>query len=391
MARRLRIVMIGGGIGGLAAARALALRGHDVEIHERASTLGEIGAGLQLGPNAVKVLYALGLKDELHRVACTPDSNAMLDWADGSVMHIEPFQDSFAQYGAPYMTVHRADLHNVLLGSVDASAIALRHACVSASSSTTGAVARFADGSGAEGDVVIGADGIRSAVRESLWGKDSPRYTHYLGWRGVLPMTQALAAMNDAGKATLHRKDVVMWRSPNGTALFYPLRAGELINVFAGKYTDEWAEESWTVPSSHAEMIASFEGWHPALKRALGEIQDVYKWAFFDRDPLVRWSKDRVSLLGDAAHPMMPTLAQGAGITIEDAFALAKHLDAQADDPAAALSAYEAERLPRACKVQVMARQQFEDNRKIPRPPPQDKTWIYEHDATAMNQNWASN
>jgi salicylate hydroxylase len=383
MARRLRIIMVGGGIGGLAAARALALRGHEVEIHERASTLGEIGAGLQLGPNAVKVMYALGLKEELHRVACMPGNNAMLDWADGSAMHVEPFQDSFAQYGAPYMTVHRADLHNVLVKAVDSAAIRLRHGCVSVSSTEASAVARFADGSQAEGDVMIGADGIRSAVRESLWGKDQPRYTHYLGWRGVLPMERALAAMNDREKAALHRNDVVMWRSPNGTALFYPLRAGELINVFAGKYTDEWAEESWTVPSSHAEMISSFEGWHPALKRALGEIQDVYKWAFFDRDPLPRWTKGRVTLLGDAAHPMMPTLAQGAGITLEDAFALARHLDAQPADPAAALAAYEAERLPRASKVQVMARLQFEDNRKVPRPPPQSKVWIYEHDVTA--------
>ena len=383
MARRLRIIMIGGGIGGLAAARALSLRGHDVEIHERASTLGEIGAGLQLGPNAVKTLYALGLKDELHHVACMPDRNVMLDWANGSVMHTEPFQGSFAQYGAPYMTVHRADLHNVLLQAIDASAITLRRTCVSVSSSNTSASARFSDGAKAEGDIVIGADGIRSAVRHVLWGEDHPRYTHYHGWRGVLPMEQAAAAMNDAEKAALHRKDVVMWRSPNGTALFYPLRAGELINVFAGKYTDEWAEESWTVPSSHAEMITSFEGWHPAIRRALGEIQDVYKWAFFDRDPLPRWTKDRVTLLGDAAHPMMPTLAQGVGITIEDAFALARHLDAQQDDPKAALMAYEAERLPRASKVQVMARLQFEDNRKVPRPPPQSKTWIYEHDVTA--------
>ena len=383
MQRRLRIIIIGGGIGGLAAARALALRGHEVEIHERVSTLGEIGAGLQLGPNAVKVMYALGLKDELHRVACVPNSNAMLNWSDGTLLHLEAFQDSFTQYGAPYMTIHRADLHDVLLNSVDASLIHLSRPCISVSSSGGTAIAHFSDGTEAEGDVVIGADGIRSAVRGSLWGQDNPRYTHYLGWRGVLPMERALAAMNDAEKAALHRKDVVMWRSPNGTALFYPLRAGELINVFAGKYTDEWAEESWTVPSSHAEMISSFEGWHPALQRALGEIQDVYKWAFFDRDPLPCWTKGRVTLLGDAAHPMMPTLAQGAGITLEDAFALARHLDAQSENPAAALSAYEAERLPRTSKVQVMARLQFEDNRKVPRPPPQSKVWIYEHDVTA--------
>ncbi len=383
MARRLRIIIIGGGIGGLAAARALALRGHEVEIHERASQLGEVGAGLQLGPNAVKALYALGLRSEVDRLCCAPESNVMLNWADGAVMHIEPFQDSFTQYGAPYLTAHRADLHGILMNAVVQNSIHLNRRCLSVESNAKNAIARFADGWQAEGDVVIGADGIHSAVRETLWGKDQPRYTHYLGWRGILPMEQALAAMGDNAKAAMHRKDVVLWRSPAGTALFYPLRAGELLNVFAGKYTDEWAEESWTVPSTHDEMIDSFEGWHPTILRALGEVREVFKWAFFDREPLTRWTQGRVSLLGDAAHPMMPTLAQGAGITIEDAFVLARCLDAQPENPAAALMAYEAERLGRASKVQIMARLQFEDNRKVPRPPPQSKTWIYEHDVTA--------
>lgn len=240
MTRRLRIIIIGGGIGGLAAARALTLRGHEVEIHERASNLREVGAGLQLGPNAVKVLYSLGLKDDLHRIACAPQSNAMLNWSDGRLLHLEPFQDSFVQYGAPYMTAHRADLHGILLDAVAPSTIRLGRRCISVASTPGSAIARFADGSETEADAVIGADGIHSAVRETLWGKDSPRYTHYLGWRGILPMEKALAAMGDEAMAAMHRKDVVLWRSPSGTALFYPLRAGELLNVFAGKYTDEW-------------------------------------------------------------------------------------------------------------------------------------------------------
>jgi len=382
MKRRLKIIVVGAGIGGLAAARALALRGHQVELHEQAAQLGEVGAGLQLGPNAVKVLYALGLREELHRVACAPDCTATLRWDDGAFVHHEPFQEAFAQYGAPYLVAHRADLHDLLMRAVDPAAIHRSRRCLSVASTAKGAVARFAGGPDAEGDVVIGADGIHSAVRDALWGETTARYTHYLGWRGVLPMEQALAAMDDDNLRALHRKDVVMWRSPNGTALFYPLRAGKLINVFAGKFTDEWADESWTVPSTRAEMIAAFEGWHPTLRRVLGLVEDVYKWAFFDREPLPQWSKGNASLLGDAAHAMMPTLAQGAAITIEDGYVLARCLDTH-ERPARALAAYEAERIGRAHKVQLMSRRQFDDNRKIPRPPPLSRSWIYEYDATS--------
>jgi salicylate hydroxylase len=382
MTRRLKVIVIGAGIGGLAAARALALRGHQVELHERSAQLGEVGAGLQLGPNAVKILYALGLKDELHRVACAPDCTATLRWDDGAFVHHEHFQDAFAQYGAPYLVAHRADLHGLLMRSVDPAAIHVSRRCMSASSTSKGAVAHFADGRAAEGDVVIGADGIHSVVRDALWGETTARYTHYLGWRGILPMEQALAAMDDDNLRTLHRKDVVMWRSPTGTALFYPLRAGKLINVFAGRFTDEWADESWTVPSTPAEMIAAFEGWHPTLLRVLNLVEECYKWAFFDRDPLPRWSKDHITLMGDAAHAMMPTLAQGAAITIEDAYVLARCLDSHAQ-PTQALAAYEAERIGRAHKAQLMSRRQFDDNRKVPRPPPLSRSWIYEYDATA--------
>lgn len=383
MKRRLKVIVIGAGIGGLAAARALSLRGHEVELHERVVDQREVGAGLQLGPNAVKVLYALGLKDELHRVACAPDCTATLRWDDASFTHHEQFQGAFAQYGAPYLVAHRADLHGLLRASIDDSKIRFSSPCTSATTTARGAAAYFANGTQAEGDVVIGADGIHSAVRDSVWDKTTPRYTHYLGWRGILPMETALAAMDDENLVALHRKDVVMWRSPTGTALFYPLRAGKLINVFAGKFTDEWADESWTVPSTRAEMIAAFEGWHPTLLRVLGLVDEVYKWAFFDREPLPQWSQGNVSLMGDAAHPMMPTLAQGAAITIEDAFVLARSLDRDSANPATALATYEAERIGRAHKAQLMSRRQFDDNRKIPRPPPLSRSWIYEYDATA--------
>jgi salicylate hydroxylase len=382
MARRRRIIIIGGGIGGLTAARALSLRDHEVEVFERAAAPGEVGAGLQVGPSAVKVLYALGLKDPLHAIACMPDCFATFIWLDASLMHRESYQETFKIYGAPYLTAHRADLHKVLLDSAADARMHVGKRCIGASSTPEGAVAHFADGSAAEADVVVGADGIHSAVREALWGKDNPRYTHYLGWRGVLPMQDALAVIGEEA-AILHRKDVVLWRSPTGTMLFYPLRAGQLLNFFAGRYTDEWAEESWTVPSSRAELLAAFKGWPAERIRVCDLIVDIYKWAFFDRDPLARWSRGNVSLLGDAAHPMMPTLAQGAAITIEDAYVLARYLSDRTLSPADALREYEAERIGRASRVQILAREQFDDNRKVPPPPPRDRTWIFRHDVTA--------
>ena len=381
MTRRLRIIIIGAGIGGLAAARALNLRGHEVEVYERATTLGEVGAGLQVGPSAVKVLYALGLEKPLHSVACAPDCFATFNWLDAKLLHREPYQETFKSYGAPYLTAHRADLHKLLLDGASAAKIHSGKPCINVASTAKGAAATFADGSSAEGDIIVGADGIRSAVREALWGKDNPRYTHYLGWRGVLPMEQALAVMGDEA-AKIHRKDVVLWRGPTGTMLFYPLRAGKLLNFFAGHYTDEWAEESWTVPSSRTELMAAFDGWPAERLKVCDLIPEIFKWAFFDRDPLAQWTRGNITLLGDAAHPMMPTLAQGAAITIEDAFVLARHVSDGARSPAEALKAYEAERIGRASRVQVLAREQFDDNRRVPPPPPRDRTWIFRHDVT---------
>jgi len=378
---RLKALVVGGGIGGLAVARALMLRGHDVHVFERASTFGEVGAGLQVGPSAVKVLYSLGLKEPLHAVACAPDRFVTFNWQDGRILHNEPYQESFAAYGAPYLTAHRADLHRILLDSAKDARLTTGKQALRMQSMPHGAAVEFEDGSTAEGDIVIGADGIHSAIRNSLWGADHPRYTHYLGWRGVLPMDDALALLGKDA-AELHRKNVVLWRSPTGTMLFYPLRSGKLLNFFAGRYTDDWAEESWTIPSSQSELLAAFDGWPKERLEICRLMPEVFKWAFFDRDPLPRWTKGRATLLGDAAHPMMPTLAQGAAITIEDAFALARNLDHSSDDPAGALLNYERERIERATRVQTLSRLQFEDNRQVPPPPPRDRTWIFRHDVT---------
>jgi salicylate hydroxylase len=378
-----RIVVIGAGIGGLTAACALRRHGFEVQIYERSPELGEVGAGLQIGPNAVKVLTALGLDDGLRRIAAEPDETVSVRWDDAGLRYRQPLKAiATAAYGARYLTAHRADLHRLLVEQVPEQSIRLGAACVAAASDGRGAVAHFADGSAVEGDLVVGADGIRSAVRESLFGADRPRFTQQMCWRGIVPIEIVPTRIGPRGGVAVKRDDFVGWLGPNGHVICYPIRGGELYNIFAGHVSESWVDESWTVPSSREEILEGYAGWNEALLEMLGRTERCFKWGICDRDPLPAWTKGRVTLLGDAAHPMMPTLAQGAAMTIEDGYALARNLAAASDDLEQALAAYDAERVPRASRVQLQARQQFENNRKVPAPPPLDRGWIFRHDAT---------
>jgi 2-polyprenyl-6-methoxyphenol hydroxylase-like FAD-dependent oxidoreductase len=383
--RPVRVAVIGAGIGGLAAACALRQHGCEVADYERSSELGEVGAGLQLGPKAVKVLRALGIEDELRALASEPTNIVSLTWDSGAVRFREPLKAVAAvRFGAPYLTVHRADLHRLLREKLPAEAIHLDAMCVEVSSSARAAVASFAGRPAIEADVVVGADGIRSVVREKLFGVQPARFTQQTAWRGMVPIDCVPRQIGRGGMVRVERHEYVGWIGPTGHVICYPIRGGELYNIFAGRVSEEWAEESWTVPSSVDRLLAAYQGWNDALLAMFGKIERCFRWGIYDRDPLPQWTKGRVTLLGDAAHPMMPTLAQGAAVTLEDAFALARHLANRRDDPARALLAYQAERVPRASKVQLQARTQFDNNRKVPAPPPLDRDWIFEHDATAQ-------
>jgi salicylate hydroxylase len=379
--RPLRIAVIGAGIGGLTAAAALHQRGFEVAVYERARELGEVGAGLQMGPNAVKVIRALGLEPAFLRMSAEPTVRLSLRWDSGAERVREPMRGRMQQaYGAPYLMAHRADLHRLLLSQLPESAIRTGVECVGAETTAGGAVARFADGAQAEADIVVGADGIHSAVRAGLFDAGEPRFTAQICWRMLLPMSElhALAGRLPAG---LDGSEYTGWLGPNGHVLFYPVRGGELLNIFAGRVSTEWAAETWTVPSGADEMLQAYAGWNEGMLAVLSRASETYKWGIHDRDPLARWVVGRVALLGDAAHPMMPTLAQGAAISMEDGYALARHVDACADAPARALAAYERERQPRGSRVQLQARQQFINNQLVPPPPPLPVDWIYGYDA----------
>jgi salicylate hydroxylase len=382
--RPLRVAVIGAGIGGLAAAVALRQRGFEVALYERTTHLQEVGAGLQIGPNGVRVLCALGLGDELHRNAFEPTNMVSLKWDDASLRFREPLKAIAAQkYGAPYMTAHRADLHNMLRAAIGGTPLRLGADCVGAETINGTAVARFADGSEAEADVIVGADGIRSAIRAQHFGEGAPRYTEMMAWRAMVPMDCVPTRVGPGGGVALERGEYFGWIGPNGHVICYPIGVnGDMLNIFGGHHSKEWVEESWSVPSSREELIAAKAGWNEALLGMFGHVESVFKWGIYDRDPLPQWTAGRITLLGDAAHPTMPTLAQGANMAIEDGYVLARALDRHCGDIDVALQSYVAQRQPRTARVTLQSRQQFLNNLKIPPPPFLDRTWIFTCDVT---------
>lgn len=394
MGKKLRVAVIGAGIGGLAAANALRQRGHEVSIHEQAAQLGEVGAGIQMTPNAVKVMRGLGLEKELKNVSFLPDALIGLDWRSGKQVFRTPLDVCDELYGAKYMQVHRADLHGVLHAPLPDSMFRLGVRCVDAGTVNGTAFAKFADGSEIEADVVVGADGIHSVVRDKLFGAEKPRFTNNMCWRMVVPF--------DEPDFDLVFPSTTLWLGPNGHVVTYYVRGGKGVNVIACHETDSWTAESWNTQATKEEVIEAYKDWNPRLHRLLDKTDHVFKWGLFDRDPMASWSKGNATILGDAAHPMLPYLSQGAAMAIEDGYVLAGTLTSE-PDIASALRRYEELRKPRTSEVQLRAREQGKSNHLIspwarlkrdivyyvrglinPQMTGLKAGWVYEYDATAV-------
>ncbi len=349
MSRPIRISIVGAGLGGLTAAIALAARGFEVKVFEQASALGEVGAGVQLGPNATRVFKALGLEQEILKTAFEPERHAVCNWKTGEVTAATQMKGVYEmQFGSRYFTFHRADLHGALLQAVPEKNITLNAKCTGVRNRGSSAVLRFANGSEVESDIVIGADGIHSPVRESLYGKLPARFTGVVCWRGLVPR-------GAVPEGTIS-PDMGAWLGPKSTIVTYYVRRGELINWACFYEAHDWKEETWKTHGDPKEALETYKNWHPSIGTLISNTTELYKWAVFERDPLPQWTEGRVTLLGDSAHPMLPYLAQGGCMAFEDAYVLASALAQPSMDPVQALKHYEELRRPRTSQVQLASR-----------------------------------
>jgi len=340
----MRVLIAGAGIGGLAAAAALLRHGIDVEVYEQAKELNEVGAGVQLAANGTRVLYALGVGEELKALSCEAQGKEIRHWKTGETWKLFDLGPvSIERYGFPYFTVYRPDLLGVLVDAVrrlKPDAIRLGARCTGFKQDHDQVTLEL-DGGKAKGDVLIGADGVHSRIRQALFGADKPGFTGVIAWRGIVPMERLPPHMA--------RRVGSNWVGPGGHIVHYPLRAGRLMNFVGALERADWRVESWSARGTREEITADFRGWHEDIQAFVAQIETPYKWALMVRAPLPRWSVGRVTLLGDAAHSMLPFLAQGAIMAIEDGYVLARALAKY--DAATALQRYEAARLERTTRT----------------------------------------
>lgn len=366
----MKILIAGGGIGGLAAALCLARAGHDVRVFEQGDGDDHVGAGIQLSPNATRILFRLGLGEALDAIAFRPQRIVLRNGTTLRAIAAIPLADAIrSRHGAPWLHVHRGDLRQIL-----AEALRARHGDVVMSSRRVTKVGSmdanpclvFADGASAAGDMIVGADGVHSQVRAGLFGPESPRFTGYVAWRGLVDASRVA----DLGLLP----EVSSYMNPGAHAVTYFVRSGTLVNFVGVVERDDWREESWDATGTRAALARDMAAFHPVIRKLAAEIDAPLQWALYDRAPLPRWSRGCVTLLGDACHPMLPFLAQGACMAIEDASILARVISPLAGTPpqphaiAAALVTYEQARKPRTSRVQAAARAQgrFFHRRRTP-------------------------
>ena len=347
----MRILLAGGGIGGLTAALCLHKAGFLVDVHERARAFAELGAGLQLGPNAMRVFQALGLAEMIAAHAVMPERLELRAGDTGApVFSIAAGETMRRRQGAPYLHIHRADLVEILARAVAercSEGVHLDSPVEQVRSTGTGAIAEFGNGKGVRAAAVVGADGINSRVREALHGAEAAAFSGYVAWRATVASTGDLDAL------VPHAATV--WSGPDRHAVTYRLRGGDLVNFVGVVKQPDWTVEGWSEPGEVAELQAAFSGFAEPVTRLTESVERAFKWAVRERAPTRRWGEGQVTLLGDAAHPMPPFMAQGAGMAVEDAWSLAVHLSRHRDGLSAGLRAYERERLKRTAKVQEAA------------------------------------
>lgn len=342
----MRIGIVGAGIGGLVAALALAKRGFDVKVYEQAPALKAVGAGLQLSANGTRVFGDIGVLDRVVDVSFQPVGKEVRLWNTGQTWKLFDLgAESVERYGFPYVTIHRGDLHDVLteaLRAIQPDALRLDHHFQSVSQDESGVTLNFDNQPPATCDVAVGADGVHSTMRKVLFGVGDSTFTGIVAWRGLIPMERLPERLkNPVG---------MNWVGPGGHVIHYPIRRGTLMNFTSVVENRTWLIESWSQPGTVQEYLADYPGWHADVHEYIRNIEAPFRWALLSRKPMQQWSKGRVTLLGDACHPALPFLAQGACMAIEDGLVLARALTSY-DDPETALVKYEQARVERTSRM----------------------------------------
>lgn len=345
------ILIAGGGIGGFAAALALARKGRPSKLIEQAPEFSEVGAGIQLGPNIMRMFDALDVTKTIEAAAVFPDMLTMRDGFTGEPIVRIPVGPEFtAHFGRRYGVIFRPDLHNALIDAALETGLVETVTGQKATAyreTADGVILETEDGEGHEGAGLIGADGIWSSVRAQLVGDGAPRVAGHIAYRAVLPIEQVPA------HARQHR--VTLWAGPKTHLVTYPLRRGEIFNIVAVFHSDRY-EQGWDVYGDPAELQERFAGQHADVRAMIERIESWRMWVLCDRDPIADWSLGRVTLLGDAAHPTLQYMAQGANMALEDAVCLAHLLDQRGGDISAAFAEYPSRRYLRTARVQLTSR-----------------------------------
>ncbi len=342
------IIIIGAGIGGLAAAACLLKDGHRVRVFEQAPSLGEVGAGIQMSANAVKVLDHLDLRERIEPSAVRPKGFEFRRFDSGELLHRIPLGAAHEQaHGAPYFQIHRADLHRALQEAVrahDAGAITLNARAMAVDESADGIGVHFDGLAPAHAELLVGADGIRSVVRRHVVGADAPHFTGQVAWRCTVPVERIAPELRTELVSTI-------WCGPRNHAVMYYLKNGTLLN-FVGCVERADEEESWTTRRPWAELDEDYRGWHPMVRAVIHSVDrdQCFRWALNNRAPTMTWSRGHATMLGDAVHATLPYMAQGAAMAIEDAAVLARALALPLPLPER-LRAYEQHRAPRTARV----------------------------------------
>jgi 6-hydroxynicotinate 3-monooxygenase len=369
MQRNTRIAIVGAGLGGMTTAGLMQRAGFSVSVYEQADAFSRIGAGIHLSANVMIVMRRLGIERKLVDIGLTPDAFVSRQWDSGDVLFELPLgADGERRFGAPYINVHRGDLHAVLESALEPSTIAFGHKLTALEEGPSGVKLTFANGSTAEANIVIGADGVNSKVREVLLGADRPRFSGHIAHRAIYPAH----LLNG-----LPIRPCSKWWGPDKHILvYYMTQAREEVYVVSSVPAPSWESDASFLPGDRDAFVAAFDGFHPELRQVVAAAPSVTEWPIFDREPVECWSRGRLVLLGDASHPLRPYMASGAAMAIEDGAVLARCIaERGTNDPSDAFAWYVANRMPRIRKVHRIS----EANTWLRGPTEVD--WLYNYDA----------